>query len=106
LFGHDTRGKKAFSQQFSTYVFGYSQDPDWIGQKFVLPVPEKSENDSKTSIRDMVVRVSVISKSVVGLNRLIGRTDIQLSCLKDEKCVCSKFLALFCQNFVESCSGN
>ncbi len=55
-------------------------DPTWIGQRFVLNVPQKAAAES----RGFSLRVIVKCKSSIALDASLGKADIQFSCLREE----------------------
>ncbi len=74
------RNAGVVSKRQYTYVCANTVDPAWIRQRFLLSVPPRSSRDT----RGVKVRVAVMSRTVFGLSRLIGKADIQLNCLKSE----------------------
>lgn len=62
-------------------------EPRWLDQRFVLNVPPHVVKDT----RGVSVRVTVATKSVVHIPKVLGKTDINLSCLKNEEPVIGWF---------------
>lgn len=56
-------------------------DPNWLEQRFVFDVPEKAVLEQ----RKYNVKVLVKARSIVGLDTTLGQTDIEFSCLKEER---------------------
>jgi hypothetical protein len=56
-------------------------DPSWLYQNFLLELPANGNIDS----RQLFIRVDVLAKSSIGFDQVLGRADIQLSTLENEK---------------------
>jgi hypothetical protein len=53
----------------------------WFEQRFVFEIPEKAVLEQ----RKYNLRVIVKAKSVIALDSVLGQTDIEFSCLNDER---------------------
>lgn len=71
----------AFRQKYYTYVSDQTLDPAWQDQKFVFNVPEKAAQDP----RRFYLRIVVKARSMVGIDSTLGKMDIDLKCLQDER---------------------
>jgi hypothetical protein len=56
-------------------------DPSWLYQNFLLELPANAKMDS----RQLYIRVDVFAQCSIGLDQVLGRADIQLSSLENEK---------------------
>jgi hypothetical protein len=75
--------RSKYNKAFCTYVCDSTLDPTWQEQRFVFDVPEKAAGEQ----RKYNVRVLVKARSLVGLDTVLGQTDIEFSCLKDERSI-------------------
>ena len=75
------------TRSHTTYICKETLEPAWVGQRFLFEVPEKASEDT----RNVAIRVSVSTKSIVQLPKTLGKTDIHFSCLKDEEPVVGWF---------------
>ncbi len=57
-----------------------------MDQRFVLDIPA----EAVTEPRGYAIRVTVASKSVLNLSKVVGKTDVHLSYLKNEEPVVGK----------------
>lgn len=59
-------------------------DPAWLDQKFVFDVPGEAAGEEHRKYR---IKVVVKAKSLVGPDTVLGKTNIDFSCLKEEKSI-------------------
>jgi len=64
-------------------VCDYTLDPIWLEQRFICDVPELAVIEP----RRFNLRVVVKAKSLVGIDTILGKTDIEFTCLKDENII-------------------
>ena len=67
-------------------------DPSWLYQRFIFQLPTSDEGSKSLQAPGDIkhsggftLRVDVLAKSSVGLDQVLGRADIQLSYLENEK---------------------
>jgi hypothetical protein len=73
--------RRRYNKAFCTYICDSTLDPTWLEQRFVFDIPDKAAAEH----RKYNVRVMVKARSIVGLDTTLGQTDIEFSCLKDER---------------------
>ncbi len=75
------RRTATYTRKRFTYMCEQTLEPAWVGQRFLLELPSRAAQDT----RGVTLRVSVATRSVVKMSKLLGKADIHLTCLKAEE---------------------
>lgn len=70
-----------FRNSHYTYVCDQTFEPKWLHQRFVFDIERNAIED----VRNYSIRILVKAKSLAGVDSILSKVDIPLTCLKSEE---------------------